>query len=52
LHRVRAGIPGVLGQLPTRLDLKFSEETGDEPRRCPPRLDTGESARETAEHLT
>jgi hypothetical protein len=44
LHRVRAVMPGVLGQLPACLDLEVREQAGDELGRRPPRFDPGESA--------
>jgi hypothetical protein len=49
LHRVRTVMPGMLGQLPARLDLEVGEQAGDERGRRPPRLDPGEPARETIE---
>jgi len=50
LHRVRAVMPGVLGQLPARLDFKVGEQAGDELGRCAPGFDPGEPACEMIEY--
>jgi len=50
LHRVRAVMPGMFGQLPARFDLEVREQTGDELGRRAPRFDPGEPACETIEY--
>jgi hypothetical protein len=46
LHRIRASMPGLLGQLPTGLDLQVGKQTSDELGGRPARFDPGEPARE------
>lgn len=50
LHRVRAGTPSLLRQLPARLDLDVGQQAGHEHRRRPTRLNPPEPARERIEH--
>jgi hypothetical protein len=44
LHRVRPAMPGLLRQLPARLDLKIGEQAGNEADGRPAGLDPGETA--------
>jgi hypothetical protein len=50
LHRVRATMRGLLGQLPAGLDLKVGEQAGDEARSRPAGFDPGEPARYRGGH--